>query len=124
MRPGRDCPLAYRYGAVSLNREQAFSTANVRVFASTHSRLPVLQRFAGARALVDNGAAGMPNFRGTGFGLATRISIRYDSEAWLGEFLAQWPEGSDAHRSYFSRLRDGPQHTLEQALRAEFAAAA
>jgi hypothetical protein len=125
---------------------RAFDCAEVRAFASTHTCLPVIQSFAGGRVLANNGAAGMPNFRGTRFGLATRISVapsaealyraragrvfveavpvRYDNEAWLGEFLAQWPEGSDAHRSYFSRLCEGPQYTREQALRAQLAAAA
>jgi len=62
-------------------------------------------------------------FRGTAFGLATRISgkpspqalyrqsvaglqveaipIDYDAAAWHRRFLAQWPPGSDAHRFVF-----------------------
>ncbi len=124
----------------------ALARANVRLFASSHSCLPVLQAVAGAdasapmrRAIVNNGAAGMPNFAGTRYGLATRISvtpsasalyatrvgplsveaiaIAFDAEAWTARFLQQWPEGSDAYASYFSRMVHGPRYRLEQALR-------
>ena len=120
--------------------ERAFNEANVHVFASSHSCLPVLQRFAGGRIIANNGAAGMPNFRGETFGLATRISVephrealyavrsghtvieavplRYDARAWQQRFIAQWPAGSSAHRSYWDRIVDGPSYHPHQALRA------
>ena len=82
----------------------------------------------------------MPNFRGTACGIATRISVRpcadtlygvrtgalhvdavaidYDAAAWQRRFVAQWPPGSDAHRSYFERIVRGPEYQLPQALRA------
>lgn len=113
--------------------------AGVRVFASSHSCLPVLQRLDAGCAIINNGAAGMPNFAGTHFGLATRISVRpgrqplygaragalwveaaaleYDFAAWEREFVAQWPPGSDAHRSYHGRIARGPRYAPEQALR-------
>ena len=81
----------------------------------------------------------MPNFAGTAYGIATRISERpsaaalyraragalhveavaidYDAAAWRKRFLAQWPEGSDAHASYFSRITGGPRYRIEDALR-------
>jgi len=112
----------------------------VSVFASSHTCLPVLQAFEGARAIVNNGAAGMPNFAGTTYGLATRIAlaphpdalyrhrighaiveaipIRYDAKAWQAAFLAQWPEGSDAHASYWRRIVNGPGYGIDAALRA------
>jgi hypothetical protein len=124
----------------------SFAAASVRVFASSHTCLPVLQAFAGSGVIANNGAAGMPNFRADLRGLATRISVRphaaalygiragslqveaialdYDPAAWRRVFLAQWPEGSPAHRSYFARIVEGPRYRLEQALRAEAAAAA
>lgn len=124
---------------------EAFARAGVRVFASSHSCLPVLQRFAGEHAVVNNGAAGMPNFRGTRYGLATRISgtpsgralyaarvgalfveavpIEFDALAWRSQFLAQWPVGSDAHASYYARLADGPRFSPDRALRVEEAVA-
>lgn len=117
----------------------AFDAANVRVFASSHSCLPVLQAFGGERVLANNGAAGMPNFRGRLAGLATRISVRpsvralygtragalhveaieldYDAMRWEARFLAQWPEGSDARASYADRIRNGPRFSMTQALR-------
>ena len=117
----------------------AFGAAAVRVFASSHTCLPVLQAFDGAGIIANNGAAGMPNFSGTEYGLATRISptphalalyrrpvgplfveaipIHYDAPAWRQAFLAQWPAGSDAHASYFSRIAAGPGYRREDALR-------
>jgi len=124
----------------------ALTRANVRLFASSHSCLPVLQAVTGSAAagplrgaIVNNGAAGMPNFSGTRYGLVTRISVTpsasphyaarvgplsveaiaidFDADAWMASFLKQWPEGSDAYRSYFSRMVHGPRYRLEQALR-------
>lgn len=121
----------------------SLAAAGVCIFASSHTCLPVLQMFedaAGALAIVNNGAAGMPNFLGTRFGLATRISVRrapraraygaticglhvdavridYDGQAWEARFLANWPAGSDAHVSYSGRIRDGPSYTVAQAVR-------
>jgi predicted phosphodiesterase len=118
--------------------EQAFRDAQVRVFASSHSCLPVMQRIGDA-LIANNGAAGMPNFSGAGYGLATRLShapdpraiygtrlgelfvdavaIDYDQAGWRKRFLAQWPAGSDAHRSYFTRIVEGPRYERHQAVR-------
>ena len=118
-----------------------FGAANARVFASSHTCLPVLQSMSGGRAIVNNGAAGMPNFGGTRFGLATRISVRrragalysiragalevearpiaYDHDSWRARFLASWPSGSDAHASYFSRIENGPRYEMVSAVRAD-----
>ncbi|KPK04796.1 MAG: hypothetical protein AMJ64_12850 [Betaproteobacteria bacterium SG8_39] len=119
--------------------ERAFDAAGARVFASSHSCLPVLQGFSGDRALVNNGAAGMPNFAATRFGIATRISVApsaaalyrmrvgalyveavaidFDVQRWTQRFLEQWPPGSDAHDAYFSRILNGPRYRRAQALR-------
>ena len=116
-----------------------FGIAGVKVFASSHTCLPVLRSIDGG-IVVNNGAAGMPNFRGTGYGLATRISVRpyadalygartggvhvdtvaipFDAKAWQAAFLEQWPEGSDAHASYWSRILGGPRYTVDAALQA------
>jgi hypothetical protein len=120
----------------------AFDAADVRIFASSHTCLPVLQVLATARGhcvIANNGAAGMPNFRGTRFGLVTRIAIRaradalygewlgpvfvealavrYDHERWLAQFDAVWPAESPAAVSYRRRLTDGPGYELRQAVR-------
>jgi hypothetical protein len=84
--------------------------------------------------VINNGSAGMPNFRGERYGIATRISVRpardplyearcgevyvaampiaYDAQAWERRFLELWPAGSDAHRSYVERIRQGPEFEL------------
>jgi hypothetical protein len=111
--------------------ESAFADARVDVFASTHTCLPALREFAGG-VVANNGAAGMPNFAATRFGLLTRIATRpfagpekvagaeragafvetlridYDHGAWTRRFLRSWPAGSAAHESYFRRIVDGP----------------
>lgn len=123
-----------------------FEQAQVDVFASSHTCLPVFQEFEGhgrafAPLVLNNGAAGMPNLAGAREGLLTRIATRpfngrqrrfglrrgglyldaiaidYDDVAWQRGFLAQWPAGSDAHASYWSRIRCGTDHALEDALR-------
>ena len=120
----------------------AFAEAGVRAFASSHTCLPVFQPIGlpdGRRLIANNGAAGMPNFRGTRYGLVTRISVqphgdalygerlgsiyvealavRYDHAAWLEWFDARWPEGTPASASYRRRIVDGPSYESEQAVR-------
>jgi hypothetical protein len=136
--------LATRTGIAAA--QAAFDAARVRVFASSHTCLPVLQDLGAGRLIANNGAAGMPNFRDSRYGLATRISVRpaaralyglragaayvdavaidYDAAAWRERFLAQWPAATEAHTSYFARIESGPRYTLDQALRAARAAAA
>ena len=116
--------------------------AGVRVLATSHTCLPVLAAFelaAGRSVLANNGAAGMPNFAGTHYGLATRVSvhpaprslhglragplhvdavaIEFDQQAWLSSFDHWWPEGSPAQLSYRRRIVAGPDYTTAQALR-------
>ena len=123
--------------------------AQVTALLSTHTCLPFGQFVDGTsghererRAVFNNGSAGMPNFKGTRYGLITRVSthlavpedtlyggvadglrydaipIHYDHEAWLLQFTSRWPDGSDAHASYYSRLLDGPDSfSLKQAAR-------
>ncbi len=94
---------------------------------------------AGRLTVINNGAAGMPNFRGTNFGVVTRIGLRpsphqplygverdgvfidalpvhYDQRRWLHDFLEDWPPGSPAYDSYFHRLVDGPAFLLSDAV--------
>ena len=121
-----------------------FIDANVNIFASSHTCLPAIKTVpmindAGrdvAGVIVNNGSAGMANFRDTTHGLITRISSRpfaqggaatlsqsatragdlyidllrvdFDSAAWTQMFLSNWPEGSAAHASYFKRITRGP----------------
>lgn len=121
--------------------------AGVDAFACTHTCLPVFQALPGvqgraARWILNNGAAGMPNFRGDAAGLLTRlavapfagrerrfgvtvgpetvaeaIAIDIDAQAWRARFQALWPAGSDAHLSYFDRIVQGPGYAPAEAVR-------
>jgi hypothetical protein len=115
--------------------------APIDIFASTHTCLAALRNFsmpAGDLTVINNGAAGMPNFRDSNFGLMTRIATRpsphlrlygsaqggvhidaipleYDNSLFLKAFLDCWPDGSAAHDSYFGRIAAGPNYGVEQA---------
>ncbi len=117
------------------------AAAKVDVFASTHTCLAALRDFAlpgGRLTVINNGAAGMPNFSGTRFGVITRIAtspsphrplygverdgthidalaVDYDQREFLDRFLARWPQGSPAHASYHARIVDGPDYLLARA---------
>lgn len=105
--------------------------AQVDVFASSHTCGAVLKRLERAGApgvIINNGAAGLPNFSNDLAGLITRIgatasphrpqngtkacgvwvdalAVPYDQHRWSSEFLANWPAGSDAYVSYFARIQ-------------------
>lgn len=121
-------------------RAEAFTRAGVDIFASTHTCLPAMRSFDcdGIRVIANNGAAGMPNARGTNFGILTRIgatasphaslyghalqgvqvdalAIGYDDAAWRQSFLDNWPAGSPAWLSYFERITQGPEFRLQDA---------
>ncbi len=122
-----------------------FEAAQVDAFACSHTCLPVFHTLSGngrdlAPLVLNNGAAGMPNFQGDSAGLLTRIAVtpfsgaqrrhglrrgavfidaiavEMDAARWQAEFLAQWPPGSDAHASYWQRIQQGPAYTADQAL--------
>lgn len=114
--------------------KECFKAAGVQLFASTHTCLPVVKAVPlpdGPGAVVNNGAAGMPNLNGTSFGLITRIALHpaahpsvfgmrlrdvhvdllkvdYDQSEWLERFRQNWPIGSPAYSSYFNRVVNGP----------------
>jgi hypothetical protein len=125
--------------------EQAMSDAVANIVASSHTCLPTLRTFVHERAkrtVINNGSAGMPCFANTRFGIATRIAntpassvglnalygtqqndvwiqalaIDFDFAAWRSHFLRIWPDGSAANRSYFSRIENGVEFDIEQAL--------
>ena len=120
-----------------------FTQAQIDVIASSHSCLPVMMDFPaqqGTGIVVNNGAAGMPNFAGTRYGVITRIGIapsphqpvygtqagaayidalavHYDTQRWQDAFHASWPPGSPAHASYSRRIAYGPQYRIDEACR-------
>ncbi len=123
--------------------KQICRDANLAGFASSHTCLPTFRRFAGADRtcfVINNGAAGMPNFSHTQYGLISRLSIHaapaglsqyggvidgvhvdaipvhYDAAKFQQFFLDNWPEGSAAHQSYFKRIVDGPAYAAPHAL--------
>ncbi|MDZ7812191.1 MAG: hypothetical protein U5L74_03345 [Ideonella sp.] len=108
-----------------------FDQAQVDLFACSHTCAPGLAVYGGQRAIVNNGATGMPNRAGDLRGLVSRIALKpsphpvweeerpaagvyvallpvaYDTAAWAADFEAQWPEGSAAALSYGKRMREG-----------------
>jgi hypothetical protein len=121
-----------------------FRAARVLAFATTHTCLPFLFQTGvddEPRAIINNGSAGMPNFRGTDYGLLTRVSarpepppdslyganlggirldalpVRYDAAAWRRRFLATWPPGSAGYVSYYPRIMNGPAWSVQDAVR-------
>jgi len=128
--------LSSRSADVTLRK--IFDEANVSLFASSHTCLPVVRTLArdGAtnNAIINNGAAGMPNLHGTTFGLVTRISTRptrlpsafgmqtnglhvdlmkvdIDHSRWLTHFERNWPSDSPGSLSYRERIVNGPRFT-------------
>jgi hypothetical protein len=124
--------------------KDAMVDANADIAASSHTCLPALRTLAGARqhVIVNNGAAGLPCFSETRYGIVTRIShepaasanlaslygvrcdelfieaiaLEFDFDAWRARFLSLWPAGSAAHESYFTRIESGVNFSFDQAL--------
>jgi hypothetical protein len=121
-----------------------FRRADVRVFCSSHTGLPFAQDFLLGRRrhlVINNGAAGLANFRDSPCGVVTRLSrhleapadslygirvgplrcdalpVDFDLDRWTARFLAQWPPGSPGHDAYFARINRGGELRLDQAVR-------
>ncbi len=122
---------------------QVCRAANLDGFASSHTCLPAFRQFhddGRQHIVINNGAAGMPNFARTQYGLFTRISVypareglsqyggkfgdahvdaipvHYDVAAFERAFLDNWPANSPAHHSYFRRIVEGPAYAAPHAL--------
>jgi hypothetical protein len=128
----------------------SFDAAQIDVLACSHTCLPVAdsnESGGRARVVINNGAAGMGNFGGLLSGVVTRIAVpglaapagarvlyaarvsgvevaalelAFDQPRWRALFARQWPVGSPAHLSYWSRISAGPGYHLEQAVRGRF----
>ncbi|MCC5809688.1 MAG: metallophosphoesterase [Ectothiorhodospiraceae bacterium] len=120
-----------------------FEEARADVLACSHTCLPYMQDFTVGRrrrVIVNNGAAGMANFRGDPRGLVSRLSLHrsphaclygtlldglhcdalavpWDQAEWLNWFDHCWPADSPAAVSYRKRISDGPEHALAEANR-------
>jgi predicted phosphodiesterase len=118
------------------------------IVASSHTCLPALHK-QNKQVVVNNGAAGLSNFKGQTSGLITRIakqdagasrlpiafqsslagktntvsiqalSVDFDDAKWQAKFLAQWPAQTAAHESYWQRIRLGTSYTKNQAMQYE-----
>lgn len=121
--------------------EQWLAANRVSVLATSHSCAAVALNL-GSGALINNGAAGMPNFAGGRYGLLSRIAttphaaalyrcerdglyiealpLNYDHAGFLADFDRQWPAGSPAELSYRSRILGGCADRPQQALLAGF----
>lgn len=109
----------------------------IAVLATSHTCAPAAWT-DGTFAVINNGAAGMPNFNNGRYGLVTRISttphpsalyrasvkglvveaipLNYQHDDFLSDFDHQWPEGSPAERSYRDRLLKGTTDEPSDAL--------
>lgn len=122
-------------------RDAIADASRIDVFASTHTGEGALRDFTlppRRLTIINNGAAGMPNFAGTRFGVITRIAttlpphrplygiarngvridalpVIYDHDVFAARFLQRWPQGSTAYESYWQRIDRGPDYTLAQA---------
>ena len=110
-----------------------FNLVNADVIVSSHTCLPVfcnaIHRNGEEKLLLNNGAAGMPNFRNKEFGIIIRISstefpdekvlyrkriknyffeaikLEYANENFVKDFLSNWPFKSPGYKAYFDRIR-------------------
>lgn len=118
-----------------------FRRSEVDVIACAHTCLPHAHRLVvdgRARVVINNGAAGVGNFRGDPRGLVTRIApeasaaalhgteldgvvveavpLAFDVAAWRERFERLWPAGSAAALNYADRIVAGPHFARERAL--------
>jgi len=122
--------------------KQLYLDSGIDLFVSSHTCQAVWLRshLANSAAVLNNGSAGMPAFGPPLQGLACRVSTHaFDGPVvmrkrignvyceWLGlncsaepfrkQFLARWPEGSDANLSYWSRIVCGVNSSLDDCIK-------
>ncbi len=107
------------------------------VFTTTHTCAPAAIRLARG-VVINNGAAGLPNFTGESFGLCVRIAtnpredslfeyelnglyiqaipVRYDHASFVKWFDGLWSPTSAAAISYRSRILNGPDDRIRDSL--------
>ena len=111
--------------------------AGIEVFATTHTCAAVAVELE-CGLMINNGAAGLPNFEGQHFGIITRIAttpaaeslfgacrgglyvdavpVRYDHDAYLAWFDELWEPLSPAAVSYRGRIVNGDPSRIAEAL--------
>ena len=121
---------------------QFMKQAGIQVFATTHTCAAVgIELEHGL--MINNGAAGLPNFEGQHFGIVTRIAttpavesvfgarwgnlyidavpVRYDHDAYVKWFDELWEPLSPAAVSYRGRIVNGDSARISEALLGGFA---
>ncbi len=117
---------------------QAWAATNrIDVLATSHTCAPAALALPGL-AVINNGAAGMPNFNNGRYGLVTRIAthahpsaiyraqlnglvvealaLNYAHDGFLEDFDRQWPAESPAALSYRERLLSGNDDVPAEAM--------
>lgn len=135
---GWDCSRESLQDVLRQDELDRFMAENdLDVFTTTHTCAPAALTLA-CGAFINNGAAGLPNFRGQHYGLLVRIAetpaedalfgceqdglfiqavpVRYDHDAYLAWFDSLWDELSPAAISYRSRIVDGAEDQLADSL--------
>lgn len=117
--------------------DRFMAASDLDVFTTTHTCAPAALTLARG-AFINNGAAGLPNFKGQHYGLLVRISytpaedalfgctqeglfiqavpVRYDHDAYLTWFDSLWDELSPAAISYRERIVEGPEDRLADSM--------
>lgn len=140
---GWDCSRESLQDIMRQDELDRFMAENdIDVFVTTHTCAPAALRLTRG-AVINNGAAGLPNFAGERFGLCIRIArtphadalfgceldglhvqavpVRYDHDAYLAWFDGLWDELSPAAISYRDRIVNGPEDHLRDSLLGGFA---
>lgn len=114
-----------------------FTENNIDVIACTHT-CSAAAYCDENKAVINNGAAGMPNFKGQKSGLISRISkepnpkaiyrskikdvyieaipLEYDYDKFIKWFDSKWGPGSDAQVSYRDRIVKGTDDQIKDAV--------
>lgn len=119
-------------------------TNNIDVFATTHTCATAAIRLQNGY-VINNGAAGLPNFKGNNYGLCVRVScannpspstlasqvifdtrikdavvqavsLPWNTDEYLNWFDALWEAGSPAEISYRGRIKSGTGDVLSDAI--------
>jgi hypothetical protein len=98
--PGRTCPLRHQYGPEVFRQ---VTTAALRDLAVLYE----VRDWFGRADVVHRGLH------------IDALAIEVEPAAARQTFLAQWPAGTDAHASYFDRIKRGPDYAPHQVLRQE-----
>lgn len=139
---GWDCAIEQMEDVLRQAELSDFMQDNgIDIFATTHTCAAVAMKLA-AGVFINNGAAGLPTFKGQQFGVLTRISgtpcedaiyraeykgvyieavpVRYDHDAYVEWFDGLWKHNSPAEISYRGRILNGPDCYIETAVMGGF----